>query len=141
VADAVAARPAGIRPESAQHLAESFGSTWRSVLASAGADPAATVGDSPVLAAEVRHSVLHERAETLADVVLRRTDLGTAGWPGDAVVADCAAILAELLGWDAPRVAAEIDALRAHYPRWQLRPQPARARVVPGLDLLAGSAA
>jgi glycerol-3-phosphate dehydrogenase len=144
VADAVAARPAGIHPDSARHLAESFGSTWRSVLASAGADPAQTVGGSSVLAAEIRHAVLHERAETLADVVLRRTDLGTAGWPGDAVAADCAAILAELLGWDEPRVEEEIDALRAHYPRWQLSPQAAheaQAGEARALGLLAGSAA
>lgn len=144
VADAVAARPAGIRPESARHLAEGFGSVWRSVLASAGADPAETVGDSPVLAAEIRHAVLHERAETLADVILRRTDLGTAGWPGDGVVEACGAILAELLDWDAPRVAAEIDALRAHYPGWQLPSRATRndrAAERPGPGLLAGSAA
>ena len=95
-------------------------------------------------AAEIRHAVLHERAETLADVILRRTDLGTAGWPGDDVVEACGAILAELLDWDAPRMAAEIDALRAHYPGWQLPPRAARDDRVagrPAASLLAGSAA
>jgi glycerol-3-phosphate dehydrogenase len=139
VEDAVAARPAGMRPESARHLAESFGSAWRSVLASAGADPSQTVGASPVLAAEVRHAVLHERVERLPDVILRRTDLGTAGWPGDAVVEACGAIVAELLGWDAVRLRAEIAELREHYPPWQmsrLDPREERAGEPPRPGLL-----
>jgi glycerol-3-phosphate dehydrogenase len=146
VEDVVATRPSGIRADSARHLAEGFGSVWRSVLASAGADPSETVGDSPVLAAEIRHAVLHERAERLADVILRRTDLGTAGWPGDEVVEACGGILAGLLGWDARRLRAEIAAVREHYPPWQMCQtgqsdrRDDRAAELPGLELLERSA-
>jgi glycerol-3-phosphate dehydrogenase len=140
VEEAIAARPRGIRPESARHLAESFGTAWRSVLASAaGSDPGATVGSSAVLAAEVRHAVEHELAVTLADVILRRTDLGTGEYPGDDVVEDCAVILAGMLGWDARRLRSEIDAVREAYPAWRL-PRPAAAAVGRAAEALVRSA-
>ncbi len=55
---------------------------------------------------------------TLADVVVRRLPLGAAGHPGDGVVAACGAIMAAALGWDAGRLAAEIEAVRDFYRVW-----------------------
>jgi glycerol-3-phosphate dehydrogenase len=56
-------------------------------------------------------------ALTLADAVLRRLDLGTAGPPDEAdLEVVCRTMRAELL-WDAARERRERDELRARYPR------------------------
>jgi glycerol-3-phosphate dehydrogenase len=54
-------------------------------------------------------------AQSLPDVVVRRTRLGVAGHPGHAAAAAVAALLADELGWDATRVGRELEALRAFY--------------------------
>jgi glycerol-3-phosphate dehydrogenase len=69
----------------------------------------------PNVGAEVIHVIRHEMAATLADIVIRRTELGAMGHPGDAIVAACARIAADELGWDAPRTAREIAAVDAFY--------------------------
>lgn len=76
--------------------------------------PAAALQD---FAAEVRHAVREEMALSLADIVLRRTQLGTFGHPGRAVLAACAALAGDALAWDAPRRALEIDLVNAEYRR------------------------
>lgn len=64
----------------------------RRVLRLTDADPAlaGTVGDSTVIGAEVIHTVREEAALKLADVVFRRTELGTGANPGEAALETCA---------------------------------------------------
>ncbi len=50
--------------------------------------------DSPVIGAELIWAARHEMAETLCDAVLRRTPLGSLGYPGD----EAASRAADLLG-------------------------------------------
>jgi glycerol-3-phosphate dehydrogenase len=47
-------------------------------------------------------------AHTLADVVMRRTSLGSTGLPNEAALQQCANILANELGWDKNRSQQEI---------------------------------
>jgi glycerol-3-phosphate dehydrogenase len=54
----------------------------------------------PNVGAEVIHAIREEMACTLADIVIRRTELGAAGHPGEEVVVACARIAAEEFGWD-----------------------------------------
>ena len=68
-----------------------------------------------VLPAEVVYAVRHEMARRLADVVFRRTGLGTAGHPGDAALESCAALAASELGWNRAKTAAELDEVRARF--------------------------
>jgi glycerol-3-phosphate dehydrogenase len=56
-------------------------------------------------------------ALSLADVVLRRTPLGTFGHPGAAELATCAALVGAELGWDPARRKREIAEVEAHYRR------------------------
>jgi glycerol-3-phosphate dehydrogenase len=63
----------------------------------------------------VARAVREEMAQTLADVVIRRTGLGAAGYPGDAVACDVAARMQLLLGWPDERTESEIEDLRAFY--------------------------
>jgi len=76
--------------------------------------PGGAVTDSDP-ADPVGHAVRDEMAMTLADVVMRRTGAGAAGYPGDDIVEDCAARMRALLGWSDGKTASEIAALRSSY--------------------------
>ena len=60
-------------------------------------------------------------ALTLADAVLRRLDLGTAGPPPADELGAVARVMAAELGWDSGRERAERDALAGFYAR-SIRP-------------------
>ncbi len=120
VEHALRTRPAGVGEESARALVWNHGTEHRRVMGLAARDHAlaATLGDSHVLVAEAVHAVREEMAVKLADVVFRRTDLGTAGNPGAAALADCAGRMAEELGWGAARTERELQEVRDVYERW-----------------------
>lgn len=69
---------------------------------------------------QVREAVREEMALSLADVVLRRTELGAAGSPPQAEVDTVEAVMTRELGWNGDSLEAERtglrDALRAHAP-------------------------
>ena len=69
----------------------------------------------PMVGAEIVHAIRAEMACTLADIVIRRTELGAMGHPGEDVVAACARIAAEELRWDAARRDREIAAVDDFY--------------------------
>jgi glycerol-3-phosphate dehydrogenase len=69
----------------------------------------------PNVGAEVIYAIRHEMACTLADIVIRRSELGAAGHPGAEIVAKIAAIAAEELGWDSDRRNREIAAVDEFY--------------------------
>jgi glycerol-3-phosphate dehydrogenase len=103
-----------------RHLAINYGSESSRVLAYAADRPdlARTVtGSQEVLRAELVHGIREEMAQSLGDLVFRRTDLGTAGHPGKESLDDCAGIAAAEFGWDGPRVSREIEAVERSYPR------------------------
>ena len=95
-----------------------FGSEYRAVLKHVEKTPslAETLGTSRVIKAEVVHAVREEMAQKLSDVVFRRTDLGTAEFPGDAALAECAGVMAKELAWDNYRLQAELEQTRAAFP-------------------------
>jgi glycerol-3-phosphate dehydrogenase len=70
----------------------------------------------PNVGAEVIHAIRAEMAVTLADIVIRRSELGAMGHPGTDVVAAAAAIAADELGWDPARRSVEVAAIDACYP-------------------------
>jgi len=69
------------------------------------------------LAERTRVAVREEMALTLADAVLRRLDLGTAGPPAAAELAAVAEVMAQELGWDAERTRAEQAAVATFFAR------------------------
>jgi glycerol-3-phosphate dehydrogenase len=97
-----------------RHLVYTYGSRYPEILKG---DPEPVVAGSVVVAAEIRHAVRDEMAIDLASVVLRRTELGTAGHPGRAVVDACADIIQSELGWSEQKKATEIETLEAFYRR------------------------
>jgi glycerol-3-phosphate dehydrogenase len=61
------------------------------------------------------HAVRHEMAHTLTDVIVRRTGVGAAGYPGEAVATEYAARMQQELGWTDERRHDELAALRKFY--------------------------
>lgn len=116
VAEAVTALASrtGLPPPAAAHLVHLYGDKAETVL-EVGGDPTPLPGRGETLAAEIRHAVLQEAPRNLADVVLRRTDLGTLGHPGHEALKTAAGLMGDLCGWDATRQTAEIAAVDALY--------------------------
>ena len=110
--DFVAGATGDAPPDVLRHLVYTYGSAYPEILKG---DRERIVPESPVLATEVRHAVREEMASDLASVVLRRTELGTAGHPGRAVLEACADIVQSELGWSAARKKDELDSLETFY--------------------------
>lgn len=98
-----------------RQLVSQYGTGYAEVLALAEAEPALgrPLGSSGVLAAQVAYAVRHEMAQTLSDVVFRRTELGSFGAPEAGVLQPAADVMARELGWDAARTAREVGAITA----------------------------
>ncbi|HEX6057721.1 MAG TPA: glycerol-3-phosphate dehydrogenase C-terminal domain-containing protein, partial [Gemmatimonadaceae bacterium] len=96
------------------HLAQAHGARWRRVWRLAEGDAALArplVEGLPWLAAELAHAVDHEMAFTLADLLVRRTQVAfETRDQGRAAARVAAGIVAERLGWTAADVAREVAA-------------------------------
>ena len=104
-------REAGVAPAAAARLARLYGTEAREIVRR-GVEP--LLPGAPVLASEVDWAVRVEAAATVEDAIYRR--LRTAWYvPGarEAAVEPVARRMAELLGWDAERRSAEVEAARA----------------------------
>jgi glycerol-3-phosphate dehydrogenase len=108
-------KPEAMSEESFVHLLHCFGSRWGDVLGiieeeDSYADRVSPA--KPVTKAQVLRAVRYEMAVKLADVVMRRTELGSTGFPGDAALATCARLMSWEMGWSEERTAREIDEVR-----------------------------
>ena len=72
-------------------------------------------GSDEVIKAEVLHGVEEEMALKLSDVILRRTDLGSAGNPGEETLKEVADIMGKQLGWNDSRRQQEVDEVKEIY--------------------------
>jgi glycerol-3-phosphate dehydrogenase len=75
------------------------------------------VADRSVIGAQAVHAVRNEMAQTLGDIVFRRTDLATGSYPGEAALRQMASLIAPMLGWDEARIQAEISAVQSRFPK------------------------
>jgi glycerol-3-phosphate dehydrogenase len=73
------------------------------------------VSGQPNVGAEVIHAIRNEMACTLADIVVRRTELGAMEYPGAELVRAAGMIAAEELNWNAERLNAEMSSVDAIY--------------------------
>jgi len=108
-------RPDGISENAMRRLIHNHGSEYRRILRYVEEDAGwgeTVPGSEEVLKAEVVHSVREEMACRLTDVVMRRTDLGCLGHPGEAALRACADIVAAELGWDEARWKKELAEAR-----------------------------
>ena len=106
----------GVRIEVLQHLIQTYGSQYSEILRYGVTDPDLMRPVAPGLSvtkAEIVNGVRAEMAQKLEDIIFRRTELGTAGYPGDACLETCAEIVATELGWSERRTRSEIEETRA----------------------------
>lgn len=109
---AIHEKPSGLGEQVTEHLVCSYGSQFRRIVRYVEREPALSEllpGTSEILKAEVVHAVREEMALRLKDVVMRRTDLGSLGHPGDEALQACADVMAAELGWDDARKRDEIS--------------------------------
>jgi glycerol-3-phosphate dehydrogenase len=69
--------------------------------------------ESGALAAEVVHAARREHAETLSDILLRRTMIGLGADAGVSALDGAARVAVTHLGWDEGQVRREVEAYRA----------------------------
>ena len=106
-------------PAVVESLLRHYGEEADNVLRGAASDSSLlrpVAAGRETIEAEVVYSVEHEMATRLADVVFRRTGLGTLGHPGDSGLERCATIMAERLGWSEARRTDELRRTRACFP-------------------------
>jgi glycerol-3-phosphate dehydrogenase len=114
LAAARAGKPIWLSDESLLHLVQTYGSNYLDILSYRSKNPilGRTVSStSPVLLAEVIHAVRVEMAQTLGDVIQRRTTLGEGGLPDEAIILRCADIMAGELKWTPEKRFQEIQAV------------------------------
>jgi glycerol-3-phosphate dehydrogenase len=100
-----------------KNLIKTYGSRCEEVISYIDKSPELgnVIPDSCVIAAQIVYAIREELAETLADVILRRTDLGSVGYPSDETIQFCADLMAAEKGWNEEKKQQEIDALRNNY--------------------------
>jgi glycerol-3-phosphate dehydrogenase len=97
----------------AARLVRTHGSKWRDVWAaiSSSEEDRPRLDDSDVTNGELRYAVQREMAETLGDLLIRRTRLAFERPDhGKAIARDAAWAIAPVLGWDDARIEREIAA-------------------------------
>lgn len=118
LAQAQAERPRWLSEESLKHLVQTYGARYQDILAYREENPVwgRTVSSkTQVLLAEIIHAVRVEMAETLSDVIQRRTNLGEVGLPDAAIVLRCADLMMAELKWTPQKRFQEIQDLYDAY--------------------------
>lgn len=114
----MAQRPCALPEAQLRPLLYNYGTAYEDVLRYFERRPA---GERPLsdadalLRAQTRYAVSHEMARSLDDVILRRTEIGTAGYPGEAALALCARTMAQELGWSEYQIGEEIRRVQAAF--------------------------
>ena len=117
LSQAIEKRPRGFTEERIKHLVENYGSGFEEVLQLVERNETRTEGLSfkDVLRAEILYGIREEMAMKLSDVVMRRTELGSAGNPGEEMLAFCASVMGKEMGWNVQRTQAELEEVRKIY--------------------------
>lgn len=74
------------------------------------------IAGSDIVGAQIAEAIENEMAQTLADVVFRRTPLAAGGNPGKEVLLACADAMAARLGWSPERRQLELAAVISRFP-------------------------
>jgi glycerol-3-phosphate dehydrogenase len=101
----------GLEPAQVQNLLNTYGRRYPTVLAVAGRAPEMRerlCPQNPDIRAQLVYAVEHERTETLADFMLRRTGIGASPCLGRDCCEPIARWMADLKGWDRQRTDREI---------------------------------
>ena len=113
-------RPAWITPDTVLALARNHGSRAGAILQRAATQSPATafLEGTRTLLAEIDHVIENEMAQTLADVLFRRTDTGSDQIPADAATQHALQYMAGRCNWSATRINDEHAGVQAHARRY-----------------------
>ncbi len=117
-------KPSGLSSETVQHIVTTYGSRFSEIFQYSKEDHnlgSRVVAHMPVIQAEVIHGVRKEMAQTLSDIVFRRTALGTIGHPGKECLQTCAMLMAKEMKWDEPKIQHELGETNTAYRRRGVR--------------------
>ncbi len=109
----------GLDESVCRHLIHTYGTRYRKILSDIDEDPklGARVSEAcPVIKGEILHAVREGMAQTLSDVVFRRTELRMHGHPGGESLRACAETMALERGWDEAKVLQEVNSVEALFP-------------------------
>jgi glycerol-3-phosphate dehydrogenase len=118
VAQETSRRAHNLSPEIIKSLVHNYGAAYLEVLQFVGADNGAAeplAPSSSTLKSEILYGMREEMAQKLVDVIRRRTELGSAGYPGKEATENCAAMMAAELGWHPAKIQEEIREVKAIY--------------------------
>lgn len=116
VQQAQANRPAYLSAAQLEGLLFNYGTAYERVLSYVDDATAQSEGGAAALVdAETRHAVQEEMALSLTDVIFRRTEIGSAGDPGAAVIDRAASVMGELLDWNAAERASQMALVRQRF--------------------------
>ena len=104
--------------ESVNLLVRNYGSAYPEVLKNMNKESKIDESFSngfKVIKAQVIHAIHEEMAQKLSDIVFRRTELGLLANPGDSILAACAEIAAQEMGWDQNRKESEIQQVKDEF--------------------------
>jgi len=110
--------PHNLRANVIKNLVWNYGAVYAEILKYISTDQQAASPVTPeaeIIQAELLYNIREEMAQKLVDVIRRRTELGSAGYPGDAAVQASAALMAAELGWKAEKTQQEIHDVQAIY--------------------------
>ena len=116
---AISGKGKGSSAPTVTHLVRTYGNEWHQILDYATTEPSLVEpvsSKSLVMKAEIIHALRHEMAFMLADVIMRRTELGAFGLISDYDLQTCADIMAKELQWGPDRVKQEVEAVKKQYP-------------------------
>jgi glycerol-3-phosphate dehydrogenase len=118
--DFSAQRPAWLPVAAIEALVRNYGTHAARILTLAKSEPrlARCFSGTDVTHAEALYAVRAEMAQRMADVVLRRTGMGTNGHPGTRALDEMQSLLRQELSWSEERGREERADLERHFARY-----------------------
>lgn len=116
--EALAQKQDELTEDTIRHLVHNYGSSYPEVLKCSDSFSEGNqkiTHSSKVIKSELLYGIREEMAQKLGDLVFRRTELGIFGYPGDACLFTCAAVMSKELGWDRVRTDKEIGEVKAAF--------------------------
>ncbi len=112
---AISEQPYELAETIIRSLVYNYGSNYPRVFEYIDESAIAINQEIAILKAQVLYAIKEEMAQRLSDVVFRRTELGTAGHPGDRLLNSCAKTMATELGWSRSKLEEELQAVMGYY--------------------------
>ena len=114
--DAIQRRSFGLPPATCEHLVRTYGTAYPELFPYLESSPEAAkpiCEGQPDIQAQIDRAVEREMCQSLSDLLLRRTGIGTLGDPGQECARRCAEKMGELLSWSPDREEKELEAFYA----------------------------